>query len=1803
MSYPPTLARTLLSDTSAGPAVESKYAEPASVALRASILRQRNGFYPPKTRSQPIVPKDMAEPMKKEPEKVVVVPQVVERRRKERGRAAAQCLAREKVSQIEAALKQTRLRAKLAEQRREVRIRNARKVAATGRTLDRKRAVPSVLIEPAPVVIKAPLDHGQNGQIKPVAARHPVSEPSEEELPPLPPRRRPAEEDASILITQDDDEAIDVEAAAPEEPPPPPPKKNTVPLSTKAKPPVVQQPQQKTRGPKDEARRAAGRSFIEKQRRERSLEAKRRTKAAAEKDEKRRRDLRNVEAVARKAIVDSLSTMSTAPKRKKKKKKKVQVDDDSKENLLLSVVPRAEEEEPLEETMAVGLRSDAQTTTTTLRESPAEEEDPAMAAARARAKTAAALYLFAKEQPQRPKQALKESTNAETTRPSRVVTEVFEQPVPEEQDHDERRVNRLRNLADTVQEMDRRVQSLSKRADEVLDEPEDVMNEDKLFVPIDEERPLTGKQPLVVGSSTEEPVVRPLATREESSSTIDLEDEPVLDLAEDDDIQADIEGGWGMGFRTDDEDDRAAPVWQPTPPVMKTAGDELSVIDALAKRLSQKQQQRAEEALFPTTSGTLDLDYLEPAEQPSPSSASSSEEEEEEVVEEDVPAASPEGADVKILHARNTGVQATTTTAPTAPAPQPMLSPGSLQRQLLAEVEVHEAITTSRLELAELEHERQLEDARSELIAEREARQRENAARDQEIELAAQQAAYEAPMTDLLAEQAAVMRQQQQQQGQPQQEQQQEQPKQQEPEQEEDEDERYEATFEADEFGAVEPRDADAFSDTSLPGDDDEVHDEEVHEEIPTPQETPVDYGAEAFDDEPTPVDYGTEAFDDEPTPEDYGAEAFDDDDHEVEEEPLEDIAEVSEKEEEEVSEKEDEDEDDEVPEEEEGHSPLQRVPLIGGLPNAGLDFLPRFPVDDSEPSELPGLLVGARVEAQFARGDEWYPGIAVAVRENGRAVDVKYDDGDIDLALPARYVRLLHEDSVEESPERRRTPTPEPEEEEDVIIEDEEPPPSEIIVEEEEEAPATSSAIEEAPPELASEEESSARMIQEASPRPLSESYTGSFESSEDELRQLEQSAEEHRGRVAELRKTLASRESDLARLEDVANATERRDSLKALASQLQAELVATETRISQVKLRIAAKPDEAKSDPNDDDDEATRRLEDAADYIEAAERPNLGEWLEGGDDTDESLDDHSFASDDALGDPEPSDDDENPEVEVPPQEPDDRRIARVLNDDDTDNDDDSFASSIHDEVPPSDPRTEARAAEALEAILEARRTRAGRAIAAGLRSAFYRKRLVLPNNFTGYDVVEPCRDPEPETTRMGLDSYDVVEECRDTDSIATVCSSEEDQEVLSPPPRRDLAIAVSSEELLPPDLTISPRESSSMTPAASESLSVDPNAPTPVARHDRRVFNPRDFDVTEQARGPDFPAGYDVVEVANVDCDLWEAAARPDNQNVDAITAKLLQRLLLDSVAQAKRAVSRRDDDDDDDAGEGVFSDEAEGGESTEEDVWDDESDEEEVEGVEEIVLKSRGTEEDPEDTTPPGVVKTMFAAVAPQSPGGLLDQHRKVDWRGAVTSYATWLTRDGVCDRLARAVDDTVQRRRHDDEETLVDVFIELEQELAAKHVEILEAKPDGCSEEDAQIHRHVVFDAITDEARHFVKLRDPRPGVPAALFRRFRRPGDRPPRSTVTILRDAAANLIQRQHLQDLASLPLDPRDVRFSFIAFLTPSPQAGVPTEAAVQFYERRLCIDVADAILSKLLRDAINAAVDATAAEEITSS
>lgn len=525
-------------------------------------------------------------------------------------------------------------------------------------------------------------------------------------------------------------------------------------------------------------------------------------------------------------------------------------------------------------------------------------------------------------------------------------------------------------------------------------------------------------------------------------------------------------------------------------------------------------------------------------------------------------------------------------------------------------------------------------------------------------------------------------------------------------------------------------------------------------------------------------------------------------------------------------------------------------------------DLLP-----DSAINRLPNLLVGARVEAQFGRGDEWYMGRVARIREGGAAVDVEYDDGDTELALPSRFVRFvteapvsghtgpnydqysdnmsgvecsreqpLDESSTAQPPPASEEPSPREEivssakehnedqskvpaaevieelvdltedacplsESNDEASKDESSPTREIVstngshsensaitpkldqeeLREELEASSSEDVVEERlscsreeellgslqipkssdeqekavatlhEPESTSEyaateeEYSSANFEEEeskASPKQEEPSSNASYgdeafeeESANAELRLLEASAESHRLRVEELRAALHEREEEESRLESFAQATERRDQLKALEAQLQAELEGTERRITALKQRLG-RPTLA-----------------AYDYVEAATRPPLVDWLDIPD-HEQPLDDHSFASD-ATEDFEPP----APESEIHQienREVLDTRPERILPPVDS-LDDHSFVST-RDTQGDDEDEVDGVDLDPLRARLEERQNEARLKVSSMLRRMFYRRRLTISTASKEDETAKSLEPTQPSNNDVPIPACDAV-------------------------------------------------------------------------------------------------------------------------------------------------------------------------------------------------------------------------------------------------------------------------------------------------------------------------------------------------------------------------------------------------------------------------------------------------------------
>ena len=57
----------------------------------------------------------------------------------------------------------------------------------------------------------------------------------------------------------------------------------------------------------------------------------------------------------------------------------------------------------------------------------------------------------------------------------------------------------------------------------------------------------------------------------------------------------------------------------------------------------------------------------------------------------------------------------------------------------------------------------------------------------------------------------------------------------------------------------------------------------------------------------------------------------------------------------------------------------------------------------------LKDFSTGKRVEARYKGRGNWYKGVIANVNPDG-TIDVTYDDGEVDLSLHSKYVRLVQE-------------------------------------------------------------------------------------------------------------------------------------------------------------------------------------------------------------------------------------------------------------------------------------------------------------------------------------------------------------------------------------------------------------------------------------------------------------------------------------------------------------------------------------------------------------------------------------------------------------------------------------------------------------------------------------------------------------------------------------------------------------------------------------------------------------------------
>ena len=57
----------------------------------------------------------------------------------------------------------------------------------------------------------------------------------------------------------------------------------------------------------------------------------------------------------------------------------------------------------------------------------------------------------------------------------------------------------------------------------------------------------------------------------------------------------------------------------------------------------------------------------------------------------------------------------------------------------------------------------------------------------------------------------------------------------------------------------------------------------------------------------------------------------------------------------------------------------------------------------------LKDFSTGKRVEARYKGRGNWYKGVVANVNPDG-TIDITYDDGEVDLSLHSKYVRLVQE-------------------------------------------------------------------------------------------------------------------------------------------------------------------------------------------------------------------------------------------------------------------------------------------------------------------------------------------------------------------------------------------------------------------------------------------------------------------------------------------------------------------------------------------------------------------------------------------------------------------------------------------------------------------------------------------------------------------------------------------------------------------------------------------------------------------------
>jgi hypothetical protein len=179
---------------------------------------------------------------------------------------------------------------------------------------------------------------------------------------------------------------------------------------------------------------------------------------------------------------------------------------------------------------------------------------------------------------------------------------------------------------------------------------------------------------------------------------------------------------------------------------------------------------------------------------------------------------------------------------------------------------------------------------------------------------------------------------------------------------------------------------------------------------------------------------------------------------------------------------------------------------------------------------------------------------------------------------------------------------------------------------------------------------------------------------------------------------------------------------------------------------------------------------------------------------------------------------------------------------------------------------------------------------------------------------------------------------------------------------------------------------------------------------------------------------------------------------------------------------------------------------------------------------------------------------------------------DWSQAVAVYALWLTSSlessgGLTHNLCNVTSCTSERLAT----ALLELFIDTEQRCDAQSLDFSvnhlagDLPLTGGSREQAQIHRHAIFDALAEAAtKRFYDAR----GSITALFRWFKQPGEE-------FCQIRAATLI--------------------ASVSPVTPSkPILEILGPGQIEGYERGICLSFADRLLNEHLRIAMAVLADA---------